>query len=177
MASLGKPDTEASEHLIWFFPDERKVFKATAYGRFGHSISQGSGKSSPLEYLRRIAAVNEAFHDTATIIGKFRHPDGALGLLHAQDFIVRKKSSRKITPKQIEDFLQKYGFQKELHREGVFVNSCIGIEVADAHSGNFVKSEEGVLVPIDILAFKYDESKGINYSISNSKPTNGPNLG
>ena len=81
--SLGRPDTEASEHLIWFFPSEGKVFKATAYGRFGHSISRGSGKSSPLEYLRRIAATNEAFNDTATIIGKFRHPDGALGLVHA----------------------------------------------------------------------------------------------
>ena len=81
--SLGRPDTEASEHLIWFSPSEGKVFKSTAYGRFGHSISKGSGKNSPLEYLRRIAATNEAFNDTATIIGKFRHPDGALGLVHA----------------------------------------------------------------------------------------------
>ena len=43
---LGRPDTEASEHLIWFFPSEGKVFKATAYGRFGHSISRGSGNNS-----------------------------------------------------------------------------------------------------------------------------------
>jgi len=66
--NLGRPDTEASEHLIWFLPSEGKVFKATAYGKFGHSISKGSGKNSPLEYLRRIAATNEAFNDTATII-------------------------------------------------------------------------------------------------------------
>ena len=54
------------------------------------------------------------------------------------------------------------------------MNLSIGIEIADAHSGNFVKSEEGILVPIDILAFKYDVA---NYSIPNSKPTDGPNLG
>ena len=164
--SLGRPDTEASEHLIWFFPSEGKVFKATAYGRFGHSISKGSGKNSPLEYLRRIAATNEAFDDTATIIGKFRHPDGALGLVHAQDFIVRKKGSKKITFSEIERFLLKNGFLKDERREAVFVNKDIGIEVADAHPGNFIKAENSTLVPIDVLAFKFDETKEANYSIA-----------
>ena len=52
------------------------VFKATAYGRFGHSIDKGAGKASPLEYLRRIAASNEAFNDSATIVGKFENENG-----------------------------------------------------------------------------------------------------
>jgi hypothetical protein len=161
--SLGRPDTEASEHLIWFFPDEGKVFKATAYGRFGHSIAGGSGKNSPLGYLRRIAAVNEAFNDTVTIIGKFRGQDGALGLVHAQDFIVRKKWSRKITFAEIERFLFQNRFYKDPKREGVFINDEMGIEIADAHPGNFIRAESGLMVPIDVLAFKFDPSRGINF--------------
>jgi hypothetical protein len=161
--SLGRPDTEASEHLIWFFPEEGKVFKATAYGKFGHSIERGSGKNTPLEYLRRIAAVNEAFQDSATIIGKFRHPDAALGLVHAQDFVPRKKGSRKITDTQILRFLNEQGFELDPMRAGVFVNQRIGIEVADAHPGNFIRSGNGTIVPIDILAFKFDQNKGIDF--------------
>jgi hypothetical protein len=167
--SLGKPDTEASEHLIWFLPPVGKVLKATAYGRFGHSISKGSGNNTPLEYLRRIAATNEAFNDTATIIGKFRHPDGALGLVHAQDFVVKKRGSRKVSLPEIERFLLQNGFLKDSNREGVFVNRVMGIEVADAHPGNFIKDENGTLVPIDVLAFKFDETKGANYSTSSPR--------
>jgi hypothetical protein len=38
----------------------------------------------------------------------------------------------------------------------------MGIEVADAHPGNFIKVESGLIVPIDVLAFKFDPTKGIN---------------
>lgn len=65
------------------------VFKATAYGRFGHSIDKGAGNATPLEYLRRIAASNEAFDDFATIVGKFENENGSLGLMHAQDLIAQ----------------------------------------------------------------------------------------
>jgi hypothetical protein len=110
--SLGRPDTEASEHLIWFFPEEGKVFKATAYGKFGHSIERGSGK---------------------------------------------------ITDTQILRFLNEQGFELDPLRAGVFVNHRIGIEVADAHPGNFIRSENGAIVPIDVLAFKFDQNKGIDF--------------
>ena len=66
---------------------------------------------------------------------------------------------------EIERFLLKNGFLKDERREAVFVNKNIGIEVADAHPGNFVNSENGTFVPIDVLAFKFDETKGVNYSI------------
>ena len=72
-----------------------------------------------MEYLRRIAAVNEAFQDSATIIGKFRHPDDAIGLVHAQDFVPRKKGSRKITDTQILRFLNEQGFELDPMRAGV----------------------------------------------------------
>ena len=110
--SLGRPDTEASEHLIWFFPEEGKVFKATAYGKFGHSVERGS---------------------------------------------------RKITDTQILRFLNEQGFELDPMRAGVFVNQRIGIEVADAHPGNFIRSENGAIVPIDVLAFKFDQNKGIDF--------------
>lgn len=60
----------------------------------------------------------------------------------------------------------KNGFLKDSNREGVFVNKDIDIEVADTHLGNFIKSENGSLIPIDVLALKFDETKGINYSTS-----------
>ena len=75
IGALEAPATIASEHLVWF--QDGMVFKATAYGRFGHSIDKGPGKASPLEYLRRIAASNEAFDDSATIAGKFETKTGA----------------------------------------------------------------------------------------------------
>jgi hypothetical protein len=66
---------------------------------------------------------------------------------------------------QIERFLFENGFLKDSHREGVFVNEDMGIEVADTHPGNFIKAESGLIVPIDVLAYKFDETKGLNYSI------------
>jgi hypothetical protein len=101
--SLGRPDTEASEHLIWFFPEEGKVFKATAYGKFGHSIERGSGKNTPLEYLRRIAAVNEAFQDSATIIGNFAIPTLRLALFMPKILFQEKRALEKLRTHKFYD--------------------------------------------------------------------------
>lgn len=109
IGAFGKPDTVASEHLVWF--QDGIVFKATAYGRFGHSIEKGPGKATPLEYLRRIAASNEAFNDSATIVGKFENESGGLGLIHAQDFIEQNPAGAfYATPEQLIHFLESLGF-------------------------------------------------------------------
>jgi len=168
IGAFGKPDTVASEHQIWF--KEGKVFKATAYGKFGHSIEKGPGNASPLEYLRRIAATNEAFDDSARIVGKFEDKDGNLGLIHVQDFIQENpENPTQPTPKQIIQFLESRGFFPAEGRPTnyeVWINPDLGIEVTDLHPGNLIVDATGKLVPIDVIANKYDSTKGVSYSIA-----------
>lgn len=168
IGAFGEPDTVASEHQIWF--DEGQVYKATAYGRFGHSIEKGPGNASSLEYLRRIAATNEAFDDSARIFGKFEDKDGNLGLIHVQDFIAENpENPAQPTPKQIIQFLESRGFFRAEGRPTnyeVWINPDIGIEVTDLHPGNLIIDANGKIVPIDVIANKYDSSKGVSYSIS-----------
>jgi len=168
IGAFGKPDTVASEHQIWF--KEGKVFKATAYGKFGHSIEKGPGNALPLEYLRRIAATNEAFDDSARIVGKFEDKDGNLGLIHVQDFIPENpENPTQPTPKQITQFLESRGFFPAEGRPTnyeVWINPDLGIEVTDLHPGNLIVDATGKLVPIDVIANKYDSTKGVSYSIA-----------
>jgi len=164
IAKYESPDTVASEHQIWFSGD--KVIKATAYGKFGHSIADGPGKNSPLEYLRRIAAAKEAFGGSEKLIGKFENPDGTLGLIHSQDFVTGKGEGETPTVPQIEKFLSDHGFSKDPKREGVFVNHEKGIEISDAHPGNFIVDAAGNVVPIDVLARKFDASKELHRGTS-----------
>jgi len=168
IGALETPATVASEHQIWF--KEGKVFKATAYGKFGHSIEKGPGNALPLEYLRRIAATNEAFDDSARIVGKFEDKDGNLGLIHVQDFIPENpENPTQPTPKQIIQFLQSRGFFPAEGRPTnyeVWINPDLGIEVTDLHPGNLIVDATGKLVPIDVIANKYDSTKGVSYSIA-----------
>jgi hypothetical protein len=165
LGRFGPPDTIASEHLVWF--QDGMVFKATAYGRFGHSIDKGPGKASPLEYLRRIAASNEAFDDSARIVGKFENENGSLGLIHAQDFIEQNPSGAfHATPEQLIHFLESLGFfpsEGHFAKYEVWANADLGIEIADFHSGNVILNSEGMVVPIDIVVNKFDSTKGIDY--------------
>jgi hypothetical protein len=168
IGALEAPATVASEHQIWF--KEGKVFKATAYGKFGHSIEKGPGNALPLEYLRRIAATNEAFDDSARIVGKFEDKDGNLGLIHVQDFIPENpENPTQPTPKQIIQFLESRGFFPAEGRPTnyeVWINPDLGIEVTDLHPGNLIVDATGKLVPIDVIANKYDSTKGVSYSIA-----------
>ena len=165
IGALEAPATVASEHLVWF--QDGMVFKATAYGRFGHSSEKGPGKGTPLEYLRRIAASNEAFNDSATIVGKFENENGGLGLIHAQDFIEQNPAGAfHATPEQLIHFLESLGFfpsEGHFAKYEVWANADLGIEIADFHSGNVILNSEGMVVPIDIVVNKFDPAKGIYY--------------
>lgn len=122
IGALEAPATIASEHFVWF--QDGMVFKATAYGRFGHSIDKGPGKATPLEYLRRIAASNEAFNDSATIVGKFENENGSLGLIHAQDFIAQNPvGAFHATPEQLINFWTRSGSS---HQKAIFQNTRSG---------------------------------------------------
>jgi len=165
IGALEAPATIASEHFVWF--QDGMVFKATAYGRFGHSIDKGPGKATPLEYFRRIAASNEAFNDSATIVGKFENENGSLGLIHAQDFIAQNPvGAFHATPEQLIKFLDSLGFfpsEGHFSKYEVWANADLGIEIADFHSGNVILNSEGVVVPIDIVVHNFDPTKGVDF--------------
>jgi hypothetical protein len=120
-----------------------------------------------LKYLRRIAASNEAFNDSATIVGKFENENGSLGLIHAQDLIKQNPiGASHVTPKQLIKFLESLGFfpaKGHFSKYKVWANAELGIEVADFHSGNVIVNSEGMIVPIDILVHKFDHSKGLHF--------------
>jgi hypothetical protein len=165
IGALEAPATIASEHLVWF--QAGMVFKATAYGRFGQSMEKGPGNATPMAYLQRIAAINEAFNDSETIVRKFENENGSLGLIHAQDFIEQNPAGAfHATPEQPIKFLGSIGFfpsEGHFAKYDVWANADPGIEIADFHSGNVILNSEAMAVPIDIVVNKFDPAKGIDY--------------
>jgi hypothetical protein len=151
LESLGHPDTEASEHIIWHAPSSGYVIKATAYGRFGHDFDRRKDGNLPLDYIERMALSNRHLGDTVEFIGKFEDDQGNVGLLLSQKFVCGGPMVHIPTETQVDEYFARRGFSKHATSPGRYVNEAEGIEVDDTHPGNFIIDENGTLVPIDIL--------------------------
>src|SRR5471032_3013329 len=81
LRSLGCPETEASEHFVWYDPHHERVIKATSYGRFGHDFDRRKEGALPTDYLERLALSNEVFDDTNNVVGKYKDEEGNVGLV------------------------------------------------------------------------------------------------
>lgn len=125
-----------SEHTVFHVAGSGRVVKFTLPPSFG---AQGSA----LAYLRNLRASNTLFGDDIVLHGILRTHRGA-ALVTSQPFVEGVEPS----PDEIASWFESNGYQSIGHNR--WKHAGTGVEVADAHTGNLIKTAEGELVPIDL---------------------------
>lgn len=96
-----------------------------------------------LAYLRNINASNTLFGDNIVLHGVLETKRGP-ALVTSQPFV----SGVAPTLAEVESWFKKNGYRSAGHNR--WKNDVTGADVADAHVGNLIKSEDGELIPIDL---------------------------
>lgn len=159
---------------MWVPQKSKVVFKATFGGRYGwiamldmryNKRTQedepyiGMGDALPFEYLDRLVLQNEIFLDQIELLGCWIEDDG-LVVITSQP-LVRGKSP---APKEILAFMLLLGFERI---PGIPANTeeCFSfyrrsdrVAVFDAHTGNYVRQSNGLIVPIDLVMVRADDA-------------------
>ena len=151
------------EHRVWESADRARHFKATRPGRCGFFVICGEETgflpdltgALPLEYLERLLLQNQIFGDRMTLEGVTRE-NGELVIVSSQPTILGDGLDRE----EIIAFMSKLWFQPlrglSLGRPGAlaFYRDLDEIAAFDAHPGNFVKDENGIVLPIDLVLLR-----------------------
>lgn len=152
------------EHRVWLDEASQRYFKATHTGRFGfHVIAMEDGTAelttaTPLEYLERLLLHNELFHDAIELVGVALEQNQAV-IVTSQEVLKGDEAS----DGEMLTFMRKLWFQPltglTLGRPGAlsFYRDLDEVAAFDAHPGNFVKDEDGHVLPIDLLLVRADE--------------------
>ena len=124
-----------SEHTV--FPDEKfeRVVKFTLPPNFG---AQGS-----IPYLRNIVACNRIFGDDIWFHGILSTEQGPAFVI-SQPYV----DGTEPTLEEVADWFLSQGYVSNGHNR--WLHPVTGVDVADAHTGNLIKSSEGELIPIDL---------------------------
>jgi DNA ligase (NAD+) len=124
-----------SEHVVWHPPDGSRVLKLT--------IPPGFGAQGGIGYVRNILSSNRLFGDDIQVHGVLETLGGP-SILTSQPFV---KGSVP-TMDEIVLWFESGGYHSTGHNR--WKNKETGTEIADAHIGNLIKSEDGELIPIDL---------------------------
>jgi hypothetical protein len=109
----------------------------------------------PLEYLERLLLQNQIFGDRVALEGITRE-NGELVIVSSQPTILGDGLDRE----EIIAFMSRLWFQPlrglSLGRPGAlaFYRDLDEIAAFDAHPGNFVKDENGIVLPIDLVLLR-----------------------
>ena len=125
-----------SEHTVFHLQDNRRVVKITIPPHFG-------GQGTALAYLRNLMAANTLFGDEIVFHGVLETRRGP-ALVVSQPFVPGMPP----TAQEIETWFLDNGYQPVGHNR--WKNETTGVDVADAHIGNLIKTDEGELIPIDL---------------------------
>lgn len=158
---LGSVQDAGEEHRVWLDVPSQRYFKATHAGRFGFSvialpdgILELTG-GTPLEYCERLLLQNSLFGDSIQLEGIAAEADGTV-VLTSQPNI----EGDPIAADEMVVFMSKLWFQPlrglSLGRPGAlaFYRDLDEIAAFDAHPGNFVKDENGIVLPIDLVLLR-----------------------
>ncbi len=146
-----QPTALGAEHRVYHDQKQGYAFKATNTGRCGMFYEQGEPVSSlPSEYLERWRLQNEIFGDTAELEGLIETPTGVC-LVVSQRWITGDVPSEF----DIIEVMQSLGFATTAQAE-CYYRALDDIAVMDCHDGNFVKLENGLVVPIDVIPLHPD---------------------
>ncbi len=124
-----------SEHTVFYIKDLDRVVKFTIPPNFG---AQGS-----LAYLRNITASNQLFEDDIRFHGIVQIEAGP-------SFVVSQPYVHGTEPTiaEVNEWFTANGYRSTGYNR--WLDDATGVEIADAHIGNLIKTEDGELVPIDL---------------------------
>ncbi len=124
-----------SEHTVFYVKDLDRVVKFTIPPNFG---AQGSRA-----YLRNITSSNYLFEDDIQFHGIVQIEAGPI-------FVVSQPYVHGVEPsiQEVSDWFTANGYRSSGYNR--WRDDRNGVEIADAHVGNLIKTEDGELVPIDL---------------------------
>lgn len=131
-----------SEHTVFYVKELDRVVKFTIPPNFG---AQGSR-----EYLRNIAASNHLFGDDIRFHGILRTEAGPV-------FVVSQPYVHGVAPSilEVEEWFLSNAYRPSGYNR--WLDDFTGVEIADAHVGNLIKTADGELVPIDLQVLSAPE--------------------
>jgi hypothetical protein len=153
------------EHRIATPGDRHRYWKATHPGRCGFTVVCGEETGGepeltnalPLEYLDRLLLQNQVFGDDLRLEGVATE-NGELVLISSQPVVLGSA----VTAEEICAFMTKLWFAPlpdvSLGRPGAlaFYRDLDEVAAFDAHPGNFVKDDSGIILPIDLILVRAD---------------------
>jgi DNA ligase (NAD+) len=128
-----------SEHTVFLAEKYLRVVKFTLPPNFG---AQGS-----VRYLRNIVACNRIFGDDIWFHGILLTEQGPAFVI-SQPYVDGTEPSSG----EIDDWFTNQGYESKGHNR--WFHPVTGVDVADAHTGNLIKSSDGELIPIDLQVLK-----------------------
>lgn len=132
-----------SEHTVFTFGSSKRVIKFTLPPNFG---AQGAEA-----YLRNISASNRLFADDLRFHGVLETDKGPAFVI-SQPFVAGTEP----TLDEVASWFTSLGYRSNGHNR--WINDTTGTEIADAHTGNLIKTADGELVPIDLQVLSEDEA-------------------
>lgn len=145
-----------SEHTVFHVASCGRVVKFTLPPAFG---AQGDA----LAYLRNLQASNRLFGDDILLHGILQTEQG-LALVTSQPFIEGSRPGDEEVAKWFIDG----GYRSIGHNR--WLNDATDTEIADAHTGNLIKTSDGDLIPIDLQVLN-EGNAGISSAISHPPST------
>lgn len=124
-----------SEHTVFHIEKLARVIKFTLPPSFG---AQGS-----IAYLKNIGAANRLFGDDIRFHGILKTDQGPAFVI-SQPYVHGSEPE----PAEVSAWFGSNGYLSAGHNR--WKNLETGTEIADAHIGNLIKTENGELVPIDL---------------------------
>ena len=124
-----------SEHTVFTFGLSKRVIKFTLPPNFG---AQGAEA-----YLRNIGASNRLFADDIRFHGVLETDKGPAFVV-SQPFVAGSEP----TLDEVASWFTSLGYRSTGHNR--WIHDTTGTEIADAHTGNLIKTADGELVPIDL---------------------------
>jgi DNA ligase (NAD+) len=133
-----------SEHTVFLAERFERVIKFTLPPNFG---AQGS-----IPYLRNIIACNRIFGDDIWFHGIILTEQGPAFVI-SQPYV----DGTEPTLEEVAKWFTDQGYISNGHNR--WLHPVTGLDVADAHTGNLIKSSDGELIPIDLQVLKEENFK------------------
>ena len=145
LAALGAPQDTGSEHTVYYHEPSGRAWKLTLPGRCGNTFPEGQFDAAlPTEYLERWQKYNEVLGDHVRFEGVIETADGTSAIV-SQRWIAGERPEREA----IQRHMEALGFVRTAGHHD-FYRAEDNIAVLDCHEDNFVLSETGIVVPIDV---------------------------
>jgi DNA ligase (NAD+) len=125
-----------SEHVVFLLEGTQRVLKLTIPPAFG-------AQTGALAYLANLDSANRLFGDDIQFHGVLETAKGP-SLVTSQPFVAGTAPS----PAEVAAWFESNGYQTAGHNR--WKHPDTGTEIADAHVGNLIKTQDGELVPIDL---------------------------